>query len=121
MTFQPPRSDWMTDEHVMLEEMTTKWLPETWGPRIADWRKGAMMDREAWNQAGEAGFLCASIPEEYGGVGGDFGHEAVLNMVPARLNMAFWSNNNSVHSAIVAHYILAYGTEEQKRRWLPKM
>ncbi|MEM6438276.1 MAG: acyl-CoA dehydrogenase family protein [Pseudomonadota bacterium] len=121
MTFQPPRSDWMTDEHVMLEEMTTKWLPETWGPKIADWRKGAMMDRAAWNEAGEAGMLCASIPEEYGGAGGDFGHEAVLNMVPARLNMAFWTNNNSVHSAIVAHYILAYGTEEQKKRWLPKM
>ncbi|MEO0682383.1 MAG: acyl-CoA dehydrogenase family protein, partial [Pseudomonadota bacterium] len=121
MTYQPPRSDWMTDEHVMLEEMASKWLPETWGPKTADWRKGAMMDRAAWNQAGEAGFLCASIPEEYGGAGGDFGHEAVLNMVPARLNMAFWANNNSVHSAIVAHYILAYGTEEQKRRWLPKM
>ena len=78
MAIQNFPSPWMSDEHRLLQDAAGRFFREKWVPRDAAWREAGMMDREAWREAGDNGLLCASIPETYGGGGGDFGHEAVL-------------------------------------------
>ena len=119
MPIQNFESTWMTDEHKMLLESATRFFKEQWGPKDEAWRAQGMMDREAWREAGANGFLCASMPEEYGGAGGDFGHEAALILAQAAAGQAGFGG--SLHSGIVAPYILHHGTEEQKKRWLPRL
>jgi acyl-CoA dehydrogenase len=114
-----PRPGWMTEELVLLEEQARRFIAGEYVPHLDAWNEEGMYGREVWTKAGGAGLLCPAIPEEYGGVGGSFAHEAVIGR---ELSLAgFDSFGAPLHSGIVAPYILHYGTDEQKRRWLPKM
>ena len=114
-----PRPGWMTEDLVLLEEQARRFIAAEYVPHLDTWNEAGMYDREVWNKAGAAGLLCPAIPEEYGGVGGTFAHEAVIGR---ELSLAgFDSFGAPLHSGIVAPYILHYGTDEQKRRWLPKL
>jgi len=112
-------STWISDEHRMLQDAVARFFKQAWVPRAAEWREAGMMGRDTWLEAGAQGLLCASMPEQYGGGGGDFGHDAVILLEQAKANLSGFGGG--LHSAIVAPYILRYGTEEQKQRWLPKM
>lgn len=117
MTNKP---SWMDEELEILSDSVAKFYASEMVPNEGRWQEQGMVDRAFWRKAGEAGILLASVPEEYGGAGGDFRHEAVLITEQFRAT-GVSGFSNSVHSQISAHYILAYGTEDQKRRWLPKM
>ncbi len=112
-------SSWMTDEHVMLQDATARFFRERWVPQAPAWREAGMMPRDTWREAGDNGLLCASMPEAYGGAGGTFAHDAVILIEQGRANLSGFGGG--LHSAIVAPYILHYGTPEQKQRWLPRM
>jgi acyl-CoA dehydrogenase len=114
-----PRPDWMTEDLVLLEEQTKKFLAAEFVPNLDKWHDEHMYPREVWTKAGQAGLLCAMIPEEYGGAGGSFAHEAIINR---QYSLAgFDTFGAPLHSGIVAPYIWRFGTEEQKKRWLPKL
>ena len=103
----------------MLQDSVRRYIADKWVPRAAEFRAAGKLGPEVWRDAGAHGLLCVSTPAEYGGGGGDFGHEAVILLEQARANISGWGGG--LHSAIVAPYLLHYGTEAQKQRWLPKM
>src|SRR5438067_9077849 len=114
-----PRPGWMTEELALLEQQVRRFIAAEYVPHLDRWNEQGMYERDVWNKAGAAGLLCPSIPEAYGGPGGSFAHEAVIGR---ELSLAgFDSFGAGLHSGIVAPYILHYGTDEQKRRWLPKL
>ena len=112
-------SPWITEDLELLADTAARFYRREAVPHEPRWRASHMVDRDYWYKLGEAGLLCVSIPETYGGGGGDFRHDAVVIQEQQRAQVGAGSNN--VHSGIVAHYIFQFGTEEQKRRWLPRM
>ncbi|TDF83862.1 acyl-CoA dehydrogenase family protein [Pseudomonas sp. H9] len=113
------QSPWIVDDLVIFQESARRFVAEELLPNEERWAKQQRVDRDTWRRAGECGMLLLSIPEEYGGMGGSFAHDAILNIEQSRQISASLGNN--VHSGIVAHYILRYASEEQKQKWLPKM
>ncbi|WP_131103270.1 acyl-CoA dehydrogenase family protein [Ornithinimicrobium sufpigmenti] len=113
------RSPWMDEELDDLARLARTFIERELLPHQERFARQQQVDREVWTAAGAAGLLCLSIPQEYGGGGGTFAHEAVVLREQALAGEDAWGN--AVHSVMVAHYLLAYGTEEQKRRWLPRL
>jgi acyl-CoA dehydrogenase len=114
-----PKPDWKTDDVVMLEEMATKFLEAEVLPHYDRFEKQEIFDRSVWELAGENGLLCASMPEEYGGAGGTYAHESAI--LEAISHVGVDGFGIALHNSIVAPYILHYGSEEQKQKWLPRM
>ncbi|MDA0687110.1 MAG: acyl-CoA dehydrogenase family protein [Proteobacteria bacterium] len=113
------QSPWLDEELTIMRDAVRKFIEREFAPRAATWDKQGFVDRDAWVKAGEAGLLCASIPEQWGGGGGNFKHEMILLEELNAANVTGFGNG--VHSGIVAHYINNYGTDEQKQKWLPAM
>ncbi|MFZ2511616.1 MAG: acyl-CoA dehydrogenase family protein [Gordonia sp. (in: high G+C Gram-positive bacteria)] len=113
------KSSWETEELTALREMARAFLAKEVVPNVERYREQHHVDRDLWTKAGEVGLLCMSIPQEYGGGGGTFAHEAVLIEEQTRTADSSWGV--SLHNGIIAHYILGYGTEDQKKAWLPKL
>lgn len=114
-----PRASFMTEELDLMAEATQRFLAREIAPHYEGWKEDRMMGREAWEKAGDAGLLCAGIPDEYGGAGGTFAHERII--IDEVGKAGFDSFGIALHNAIVAPYILHYGSEEQKQKWLPKL
>ncbi|WP_219683579.1 acyl-CoA dehydrogenase family protein [Bradyrhizobium canariense] len=107
----------MTDEIRIFQKTVRKFIEAEVAPHHARWAMQGHPDAAAWIKAGEMGVLLPDVPMEYGGGGGTFAHEAIVVEEISRSGLHFGLSIQS----IVAHYILAYGSEEQKHRWLPRM
>ncbi|WP_372747824.1 acyl-CoA dehydrogenase family protein [Litorivivens sp.] len=105
-------------EHEMFRESVRKFLETEAAPYHEQWEEDGQVDRALWNKAGEQGFLAPTVPEEYGGVGVDFRYNAIVDEECARSGLTGigWG----LHSDIAVPYIVRYGTEEQKQKYLPK-
>src|SRR5580693_8679067 len=114
-----PRPAWMTEDVVLLEDQARRFIAAEFAPHLEQWHEDHFYPREVWTKAGAAGLLCASMPEEYGGAGGTFAHEAVIINELGKRGVDGWGI--VLHNAIVAPYIYHYGTDEQKKRWLPRL
>lgn len=108
-----------TAEHEAFRNQARRFVAREIAPNHGEWERAGVVPREAWEKAGAAGLLCCGVPEEYGGPGGDFGFSAVVIEELARAGAT--GPGFSVHSDIVAPYILRYGSEDQKREWLPRL
>ncbi len=112
--------DWFAEEDInIFRDAAFEFYSRECAPHAERWREQGIVDRETWNTAGKMGMLCTSMPEEYGGGGGDYRHEMIVmeEMIRAKVD----GFGISLHNAIVAPYIQHYGTEEQKRNWLPRL
>jgi alkylation response protein AidB-like acyl-CoA dehydrogenase len=106
-------------DHESFRDSFRRFIEKEITPFHADWEEQGFVAREVWNKAGENGFLCMSMPEQYGGAGADLLYSVVLMEELARAGVS--GIGFSLHNEIVAPYILKYGTEAQKAKYLPKM
>ena len=118
MPLQTPTSTWYSEEHRLYTESVRKFFADELAPNIERWIDAGIVDRVFWVKAGEAGILGAAIEEAYGGAGAGISFDAITIYEQARCSDSGWGFGIQ---SIVIHYIRAYGTEDQKARWLPKL
>src|ERR1700758_2598662 len=107
------------EEHEIFRESVRKFIAREIAPYHRKWEEEGVVPRELWLKAGEAGMLCCTIPEEYGGLGLDYLFDVVVFEEMAR--SGFTGPGFLIHCDLVATYIKSFGSEEQKKHWLPKM
>lgn len=104
--------------HELFRDQVRKFFDKELHPHLDRWEKEEIVDRAFWSACGEAGILCPTMPEAYGGLGLDFGFNAVIG---EELTYAGSSAGITLQSDITADYFLSYGSEEQKQHWIPKL
>lgn len=114
-----PGAGWMRDDHRILADQADRFFADEVAPGYSTFEAQGFVDRDIWANAGAAGLLAPMVPEAHGGAGGDFGHDAVIIESIGKAGCDGFGA--ALHSAIVAPYIIHYGSEEQKQRWLPKL
>ena len=106
-----------TAEHGIFRDSLRKFLDKEIVPHVEEWEEACIVPRSVWKKMGEQGFLCTDIPEEYGGVGGDFLYSVIVCEELVKCN--FSGLAASLHSDICVPYISSFASEEQKRKYLP--
>jgi len=114
-----PKPAWMDDEVTLVSDMANRFMENEIAPNYEQYEKDEIVPRSQWEKAGANGLLCAAMPEEYGGAGGTYAHEAAI--IEAIGHHGVDGFGIALHSAIVAPYILHFGSEEQKHKWLPRL
>ncbi|MET0987136.1 MAG: acyl-CoA dehydrogenase family protein [Steroidobacteraceae bacterium] len=109
------------DEHAIYRDTVRRFIEREITPHFARWEEAGIVDREYWIKGGATGLLCPQVPEAYGGPGGTFKLNAIVGEEISYAGYAGPLSDYSVHSDVCAGYILHFGTEEQKRYWLPRM
>ncbi len=106
-----------TDAHKEFRQAVKKFLENEITPHVEEWEKNHIVPKEAWQKMGKAGYLCTWVPEKYGGMGGDFLYSVIIAEEMARTNHSGLAT--LLHSDIIVPYIASFGTEEQKKKYLP--
>lgn len=109
---------YLTEDHEIFRKSLRKFLEKEAYPYYEQWEKDRIIPREFWNKMGEQGYLCPDIEEQYGGSDVDWGFSVVINEEIEKVGSG--TVGIGLHNDIVVPYITAYGTDEQKKRWLPK-
>jgi acyl-CoA dehydrogenase len=109
------------EEHAIFRDVARRFAAREIAPNFARWEEAGIVDRDYWIKGGAAGLLCPQILEEYGGAGGDFRLNAIVIEELGYAGFAGPAADFSVHSDVCCGYLLTYGTDEQKRSWLPRM
>ncbi|MEL7688387.1 acyl-CoA dehydrogenase family protein [Citromicrobium bathyomarinum] len=116
-----PQPEFMEDEEISIFADAVGKFYEKHAPekRVLKWREDGQVEREFWREAGEAGLLGVSVPEEYGGHGGDFRHDLVVIDQQSKKGVEGFAA--SLHNVIILPYLVRHGTEEQKKKYLPRL
>ncbi|NJS13593.1 MAG: acyl-CoA dehydrogenase [Sphingopyxis sp.] len=108
-----------TDDHEAFRRTVRQFMETEIAPNANKWAEDGIVDKAIWPKAGDLGLLCPTVPEAYGGLGLDFGYNAIVDEEAAYYGRA--ATGFSLQSDIVVNYLVTYGSEEQKRQWLPKL
>lgn len=111
-----PTAGWVADEHRMFADAVSRVYADELAPNIEKWIDQGMVDRAFWEKAGTQGIMGGSVPEAYGGAGGGLGFDAIAIYEQGAVGDCGWGYTIQ---SIVLHYLLTYGSEEQKQRWVP--